>query len=259
MLLLETTFPLVWQSWIVAVGLNSVIAGLGLCSPQKALTRAGVLHAWILGILVWGGLGWRGYSVVSLYFLVGTLVTKLGKAEKEAKGIAEKRGGSRGPENVWGSALTGAICALGQGLAPHPLWWLAYASSFAAKLGDTTSSEVGKAYGKKTFLITTLKPVPAGTEGAISLEGTLAGILAAGLLSGLAVALSTQKEWIPEMWNHAEWFGVCWLAAVIANFMESWIGVVLQPNFSWLTNEVVNGIQTTLAALLAVAGASLLL
>jgi uncharacterized protein (TIGR00297 family) len=258
MLALETA-PWVESSWVIALGVNTVIAGLGLLSSQKALTRAGVFHAWILGILVWGGLGWRGYSIVSVYFLIGTLVTRAGKAQKEAKGIAEKRGGARGPENVWGSALTGAICALGQALAPHPLWWLAYASSFAAKLGDTTSSEIGKAYGQKTFLITTLRPVPAGTEGAISLEGTLAGILAAGLLSGLANAFNTQGAWILNRGNQLEWFGICWLAAVIANFMESWIGVVLQPRFRWLTNEVVNGIQTSLAALLAVAAASLLL
>ena len=39
-------------------------------------------------------------------------VTRIGKAEKEAQGIAEKRSGMRGPENVWGSALVGAICAI---------------------------------------------------------------------------------------------------------------------------------------------------
>jgi len=44
------------------------------------------------------------------YFLVGSAVTRIGMAEKEAEGIAEKLW-ARGPENVWGSALTGALCA----------------------------------------------------------------------------------------------------------------------------------------------------
>ncbi len=47
------------------------------------------------------------------YFLVGSAVTRIGMEQKEAEGIAEKRSGARGPENVWGSALTGALCALG--------------------------------------------------------------------------------------------------------------------------------------------------
>jgi uncharacterized protein (TIGR00297 family) len=168
------------SQWGVALWLNLLLVGLALQSPQKALTRAGVLHAGLLGLLVWGGLGWRGYLVVAAYFLVGTAVTRLGIHRKQAQGIAEKRGGARGPENVWGSALTGAVCAVGYAFFPHSLWWLGYSASFAAKLADTVSSEVGKAYGRQTFLITTFQPVPAGTEGAVSLEGSLAGVAAAG-------------------------------------------------------------------------------
>lgn len=235
--------------WIGALLINTPIALVGVFTPQKALTRAGVLHAWILGTIVWGCFGWRGYGVVSTYFLVGTAVTKIGIEQKRAKGIAEKREGARGPENVWGSALTGAICALGYLAWPDPFWWLAYCASFAAKLADTTSSEVGKAYGKKTFLITTLQPVPAGTEGAISQEGTLAGYVAAGGLSLLSLSLSGAWVGLMAPW---QWLGACWLAAIAATTAESWIGVVLQPKLDWLTNEVVNGVQTTLAALLAI-------
>lgn len=43
-----------------------------------------------------------------------------------------------------------------------------------------------QAYGKRTFLITTLKPVPPGTEGAVSLEGTLAGVVGSIVIAGFA-------------------------------------------------------------------------
>ena len=62
---------------------------------------------------------------------------------------------------------------------------LAYAASVATAAADTCSSEVGKAYGRRTFLITSLRPVPPGTEGAVSLEGTLGG-----LLGGMLVAFA---------------------------------------------------------------------
>ena len=46
-----------------------------------------------------------------------------------------------------------------------------------------------QAYGKTTYLITSLKLVPRGTEGAVSLEGTVAGLAAAAAYAGAAVAI----------------------------------------------------------------------
>ncbi|MUG91814.1 DUF92 domain-containing protein, partial [Scytonema sp. UIC 10036] len=114
--------------WLVGVGLNTFLLGLAWIAPKKLLTPTGYFHAWLLGTLIWGILGWQGYVVVMFYFLVGSFVTRVGMAQKEAEGIAEKRSGARGPENVWGSALTGALCAIGVGVihsgvlpTPYPL------------------------------------------------------------------------------------------------------------------------------------------
>ena len=116
---------------------------------------------------------------IATYFIVGSAVTYIGISKKEKAGIAEKRSGVRGPENVWGSGLTALICAVGT-LSSNPfytkLFILGYVASISTKLSDTVASELGKVYGKNTFLITTLKPVSPGTEGAISFEGTVAGL-----------------------------------------------------------------------------------
>ena len=69
-----------------------------------------------------------------------------------------------------------------------------FAASFASKLADTTSSEIGKAFGKTTYLVTTMQRVPRGTEGAISLEGTVAGIVAAGGVGILAYTLGQVRS-----------------------------------------------------------------
>ncbi|MEH2286750.1 TIGR00297 family protein [Nostoc sp.] len=244
--------------WLVAVVLNTILLGLAWIAPKKLLTPAGLFHAWLLAILIWVTLGWQGYAVVMFYFLVGSGVTRIGMAQKEAEGIAEKRSGARGPENVWGSALTGALCALGVGiinsgflvptsqlLIPNPLslLLLAYVASFSTKLADTTASEVGKAYGKSTFLITTFQPVPRGTEGAVSLEGTLAGIVAS-----VAIAFVGWGVGLIDL------LGVAWcvLAAFIATNLESVIGATLQSKYTWLTNEVVNIFNTLIGAIASV-------
>ena len=235
-----------FNPWLVAVLLNTALAIVAWFIPKKLLTPSGLVHAWFLGVLVWGTLGWPGYVVVLFYFLVGSGVTRINLAQKEAEGIAEKRAGARGPENVWGSALTGALCALATLAVPlvyRELLLLGYVASLSTKLSDTCASEVGKAYGRRTFLITNLQPVPRGTEGAVSLEGTLAGILgsAAIALVGWAVGLVSLAG-----------VGFCVLAALIATNLESVIGATLQSRFDWLTNEVVNILNTLMGAIAAV-------
>jgi uncharacterized protein (TIGR00297 family) len=232
--------------WVFGSALNSILLLLAWFAPKKLLTPAGFVHAWVLGVIVWGTLGWQGYAVVMFYFLVGSGVTRIGMVQKEAAGIAEKRSGARGPENVWGSALVGTICALVSLWVDAPwqeLLFLGYVASFSTKLADTTASEVGKAYGKHTFLITTLQPVPRGTEGAVSLEGTVAGIVAS-----LVIALVGWGVGLIDL------VGVVWcvLAALVATNLESVIGATLQDRFDWLTNEVVNIINTLIGAVVAI-------
>lgn len=117
-------------------------------------------------------------------------------------------------------------------------------ASFASKLSDTASSEIGKAYGKNTFLVTTFATVPRGTEGAVSVEGTAAGVVAAVIFS--LVALQVHQLQSPTA------AAAVALAAVMANYLESLLGATVQGKVAWLTNDVINAIQISLGAGIAV-------
>jgi uncharacterized protein (TIGR00297 family) len=237
--------------WLAALALNAVLIGLAQRLPL--LTPAGWCHAAILGSVLWGTLGPRGWLAVVLYLVLGSLVTRLGFRAKQAQGLAESRGGRRGPENVWGSAATGAAIALLVPLLPArwtPLLLVGFAASFAAKLADTFGSEIGKRWGRTTLLITTLQPVPRGTEGAVSLEGTAASLAGGMVMAGLCRALGLLAD--GRAW------GLVSGVALLATLVESLIGATLQRRWRWLTNELVNGLQTLLAALIAIALAAAL-
>jgi uncharacterized protein (TIGR00297 family) len=234
------------NSWLVAVGLNSVLLAIAFLIPKKLLTTAGYLNAWILGVFVWGAFGWRGYAIVMFYFLVGSGLTYVGMGQKEAEGIAEERSGTRGPGNLWGSALAGTICAAISLLVEPPIQELllvGYVASFATKLSDTTASEIGKAYGKRTFLITTLQPVARGTEGAVSLEGTIAGFVASVALAFLGWGIGA-IDLISVLW--------CVVAAFVATSIESFIGATVESKLSWLTHDLVNIINISIGAIVAI-------
>ncbi|XP_057460714.1 protein VTE6, chloroplastic isoform X2 [Actinidia eriantha] len=177
--------PITWQSALLS---NLVIFVVGSPILRSGLSLPGIGTAFLLGTLTWRAFRPSGFLLVAAYFVIGTAATKLKMAQKEAQGVAEKRKGRRGPGSVVGSSAAGCVCAFLSifgvgGTAFSHLWELGFVASFCTKLSDTVSSEIGKAYGKTTYLITTFKIVPRGTEGAVSVEGTLAGLLASILLS----------------------------------------------------------------------------
>ncbi len=238
--------------WLIALLIHAPLPLLAKRLPL--LTPAGWWHAALLGTLLWGSLGWRGWLAVVLYLLLGSLVTRLGLRQKQRQGLAEGRGGRRGPENVWGSALVGALLAVAAPLlaVPGQRWLLlGFAASFAAKLADTFGSEIGKRWGRHAVLITSGRPVPPGTEGAISLEGTAASLLGSVLMTLLMATLGLIQG--------AGAIALVSAIGLVATLLESVIGATLQRRLDWLSNELVNGLQTLLAALLALLLAPLLL
>ena len=246
---------------LASFGINASLFILLKSKLEKLLTPEGFYHSLALGTMLWNTVGWQGWTTCVLYLVLGSLVTKVKFEEKEAMGIAEGRGGRRGPENVWGSAATGLICVaasvqlrpeLGSvsnlfGFVTYDLLILAYVSSLATKLADTFASEIGKAYGKTTFLITTLEKVEPGTEGAISLEGTLAAAVGGCFLPIYATAIGFMNGGLTSI-------GIATLAAFLATNAESLIGATLQgkKGLEWITNEVVNFFNTVIGASIAI-------
>ncbi|KAF9476109.1 hypothetical protein BDN70DRAFT_812817 [Pholiota conissans] len=74
---------------------------------------------------------------------------------------------------------------------------------FACCLGDTLASELG-ILGGTPLLITTMRPVPRGTNGGVSLGGTLASFLGGGLvglLIGVGLALENWTCGVGVVWT----------------------------------------------------------
>ncbi|KAK4387154.1 protein VTE6, chloroplastic [Sesamum angolense] len=239
--------PPTWKSAFLS---NVLIFLLGSRLLVSGLSLSGIAAAFLLGTLTWRAFGSSGFLLVATFFVLGTAATKVKMAQKEAQGVAEKRKGRRGPGSVIGSSAAGCVCAFLSiygigGEAFARLWELGFVASFCTKLSDTVSSEIGKAYGRTTYLVTTFKIVPRGTEGAVSTEGTVAGLLASILLASVGCIMGEINA--PEA-------VICVIASQIANLAESIIGAALQEKegFRWLTNDAANVINISTGSILAV-------
>ncbi len=227
---------------------NLVLAGLAFAAGGVGLAGAAV--GTLLGTTIWAFAGWRAFALLFAFFLVGTAATRAGYRRKLAAGIAQEKGGRRGPGNALSKTTVPALAAVFAATSARPaLFLLALAGAFATAAMDTVSSEIGKAYGRRTFLITTLRAVPRGTDGAVSLEGTAAGLAAALVLGALGWRLGLYPG-----------RGVALVvgAALVATTLESLIGATLEKR-GLLDNDAVNFLDSLAGALLAAAGSSLLL
>ena len=237
---------------IMSILLNDFIFGFLLnfiliCFFCKTpvMTKKGWVSAGALGTILWGCMGLSGWISVVIYLLLGSLVTKIGFKYKQNRGIAEKRDGRRGPENVWGSAATGALIAIliKLNISNQSIMEVAFAASFAAKLADTFGSEIGKRFGSNTFLITTLQKVKKGTEGGVSFEGTFASLLGSFLMSYFMLLFGIISS--------KDQFFIVLISGFIATISESIIGAKFQEKYL-LSNEFVNFVQTTLSSLISI-------
>ena len=249
-------------AWILfALILIGLFGGILVKTPRTGLlsvllvTVAFALFAKILGGVTYAGAA-AGFLVTSLLFLSGGLAmfiavllvfvltltaTKFGRARKQLLTIAERSGGRDGVQvlaNVGVSAIFAALSAM----TPHRLPLLAGALAALAEAAcDTVSSETGKALALKARLVTSGKIVPAGTDGAVSLSGTISGAIAAALVALEAVlsgVLDPRRATIVAV------------AGVLGMLLDSLLGATLERR-GWLTNNTVNLVSTFAAALLA--------
>ena len=117
---------------------------------------------------------------------------------------------------------------------------LAFAAALAAGGSDTIASEIGKAWGRRTWSVTSLAHVPPGTSGAMSLEGTAAGVAGALGLGAAAVALGLVAARAGCRRSS--------IGATAGSLLESWLGATLEaPGI--LNNDMLNFINTAAAAL----------
>jgi uncharacterized protein (TIGR00297 family) len=230
------------RALVLALAVNVPVAALGWVA--RTVTVPGAIAGAVIGIVVFAFTGIAGWVLLFASFLVASASSRLGLRRKSVLGIAEERGGRRGPGNAIANTGLAAFAAAIAVLSPHREGaLLAMVAALAASGSDTVASEIGKAWGQRTFLFPTFARVRPGTSGAVSLEGTAAGLVAALGLAALAQPLGLVH-------GNAVWFAA--IAATVGSLVESLLGATLEgPGI--VDNDVLNFLNTAVAAAVAVA------
>ncbi|ASI98503.1 DUF92 domain-containing protein [Thermococcus celer] len=172
----------------------AVVAGLGVGAYIfRALDVKGTVAAALLGLLVMELGGFYPFLALLTFVILGVLATRYRFHEKSLLGAAQSRGGIRSWGNVLGNGLAALIFLTFEYFSRQDVFWAASFAAIATVNGDTLASELGKVFGKNPKLITTLKPVKPGVNGAISWAGELFALLGSVVIALLAIPLTKAK------------------------------------------------------------------
>lgn len=232
-----------------ALGVLLALLSRSLRAANPAAAATGGLFTWALYLAT---PGWRTALWPLLVLLLLTLVaTRFGRIRKEDFGVAEATHGRNAAQvaaNLGVAVLSSVPLDLSRRLAHSQMlgsqvWKMALAAALAEAAADTLSSEFGEVLGGEPRLITSFHRVPAGTDGAISIAGTLAGSAGAVTVTVVAAAALSLKP------SQA---AIIVLAAIAGFLIDSLLGAVFEMR-GWLNNDAVNFLSTLVAAMLAAA------
>jgi len=207
----------------------------------KGVTTSGAVAGAVISFTLYAAVGPGAFAALISVFVLTWIATRFGYSRKQTLGTAERGDGRNAFQVLANLAVAGASAALYRALYGHPMFLLGMSAALAEAAADTVSSELGQACGTRARLITTFEEVPAGTDGGVTLIGTLTGLLAAAIVAAVcAVTRVIPYRWVP----------VAVLAAFLGTLADSLLGALLERR-GYLNNDAVNFASTAVAAALS--------
>ena len=177
--------------------------------------------------------------------------TRVGVGTKERLGSAEDRSGRSAAQvaaNLGVAAMAAGDIVMSWMTNGHwhsratAIPFLAVSlAALAEAAADTVSSEIGQVLGGPPRMITTLRRVEPGIDGAVSVAGTSAGILAGATVAALG-------SWAFR--GNLMLFAVSCAGGVFGFLFDSLLGATLERQ-GLLNNDAVNFLSTAVAAAFA--------
>jgi uncharacterized protein (TIGR00297 family) len=236
------------------------------------LQRSGAVAAFLLGFVLLGLGGARWLVPALVFFVLASVLSKLGRRRKaEARALADK-GGRRDAGQVYANGGVGGWLVIASVLWPSPLWHWGLLGAVAAAAADTWGTEVGTFVRGATRHVLSGRPMPPGLSGGVSLWGSVGSLLGALSIGATVLAFGHEGQSV------ALAVGLVTAAGLLGAFADSVAGASVQALYEhpitgrpteratsdhgrhhlirgqpWIDNDRVNFLCTSIGALAALA------
>ena len=203
---------------------------------------SGLFSAALIGIILIVFADARWFMVMLAFFILGAISTRYKYEYKKKIGIEQGQGGARGYRNVFANGIVAAAAAVLYGVFVRPEFIVLYIGCVATAAADTMASEIGVT-GGTPYMITTLKKVPIGTNGGVTMTGELVALAGGFLVCVVALFLTIITPWM---------LVICTIAGFAGTNIDSIVGATLENN-GYVGNAGTNLLATLGGGIVAVA------
>lgn len=192
----------------------------------RFLSVTGALATFLLGSVVFGIGKWEFSLPLLLFFVLSSLLSKVGKKKKKQFADTFQKGGQRDLGQVFANGGIAGIFVLFWNFFPQQIFYMAFVGSIAAVTADTWGTEIGVFSKIKPRNIINFKKVPPGTSGGVTAVGFLGGLLG----SLIIVLLSKQVT------NYYDGLllglpALIIIAGLFGSVIDSIVGATIQAQF----------------------------
>lgn len=207
----------------------------------------------ILGTIVFGFGGWLFSIAVLFFFISSSLLTQHRREQgymdsdiEPAHYYMKKR---RDGYQVWANGFWMAVFVILWFISSAEVFLLAAFATLATATADTWATELGSVRPGKTRIITTGKVVKSGTDGGISLKGTLAAFAGSLAIAAIIYLPGGDMALMPAIMVFAGGFLGCIVDSYLGAFIQNRDASTPTPElYSELShrykNSLVNWIST---------------
>jgi len=161
---------------VLYTGLGFAFAVAVLAWRLRALNPRGAVAAGILGLVIWEAGEWTWALPMLVFFALGSTASRFRGKPSE----------TRTPVQVLANGWVPGVLAYLYTLYPSTALMVGYLAAVCEAAADTLATETGGPYPRD---IITLRPVPLGTSGGVTLQGFLGGLGGALVVGGVAGVL----------------------------------------------------------------------
>ena len=206
----ETVILLLWilVSFAIAIGAMKL----------DAVSTNGALGAFFMGLFVFGIGGWRFTIPIVVFFVLSSLLSKMGQRRKKALKAVITNGSRRDIVQVFANGGIPMLLAVWWFYQPSQWLYAGYLASVAAATADTWETEIGFFSKWAPRNSVTLAKMESGASGGITLLGTLGGLLGSTVIAAVAYPFLPDPailKWVI-------------IAGLVGSFIDSFLGATVQ-------------------------------